>query len=221
MPWRAAIPSLSAPNVRRRRHERTAQSTCRRDDRPRHHDSRSERAAARVDIAQKIDTIAGNNSELNTAALDGCPIQSPDGLEPVHRVEPPGGRGGLDIWMATRASANAQWGAHADLGEPVNSAADDFCPTPVGNACASSSSAVKRCHGACGQGGSRARAARADPLAPVARRRPRYRRARSHRPPVAHPGVALAVAAKRPGSTRAWTKAPAHSPASCAVRKGG
>src|SRR5215216_8199337 len=30
--------------------------------------------------AQKIDEIAGNSAELNTAALDGCPIESPDGL---------------------------------------------------------------------------------------------------------------------------------------------
>jgi hypothetical protein len=30
--------------------------------------------------AQKIDEIAGNNSELNTPFQDGCPIQSPDGL---------------------------------------------------------------------------------------------------------------------------------------------
>ena len=44
----------------------------------------------------------------------------------------PGGKGGLDIWMATRASTSAPWGAPQNLGEQVNSAADDFCPTPVG-----------------------------------------------------------------------------------------
>lgn len=44
----------------------------------------------------------------------------------------PGGKGGLDIWVATRSSASAPWGAPQNLGEPVNSAADDFCPTPVG-----------------------------------------------------------------------------------------
>jgi Tol biopolymer transport system component len=81
---------------------------------------------------QKIDTIAGNNSELNTPALDGCPIQSPDGLSLYMASNRPGGKGGLDIWMATRASTSAPWGAPQNLGEPVNSAADDFCPTPVG-----------------------------------------------------------------------------------------
>ena len=34
--------------------------------------------------------------------------------------------------MASRASTSAPWGAPVNLGEPVNSAADDFCPTPVG-----------------------------------------------------------------------------------------
>jgi hypothetical protein len=34
--------------------------------------------------------------------------------------------------VATRASTSAPWGAPQNLGEPVNSAADDFCPTPVG-----------------------------------------------------------------------------------------
>ena len=82
--------------------------------------------------ALKIDEIGGNSSELNTTALDGCPIQSPDGLSLFMASNRPGGKGGLDIWMATRASTSAAWGAPANLGEPVNSAADDFCPTPVG-----------------------------------------------------------------------------------------
>jgi hypothetical protein len=82
--------------------------------------------------AQKIDEIAGNSPELNTPALDGCPIQSPDGLSLYIASNRPGGRGGLDIWVATRSSATAPWGAPTNLGEPVNSAADDFCPTPVG-----------------------------------------------------------------------------------------
>ncbi len=82
--------------------------------------------------AQKIDTVGGNSPELNTPSLDGCPIQSPDGLSLYMASNRPGGKGGLDIWVATRTTANAPWGAPANLGEPVNSAADDFCPTPVG-----------------------------------------------------------------------------------------
>jgi hypothetical protein len=82
--------------------------------------------------AQKIDDMGTNSSDLNTPSLDGCPIQSPDGLSLYMASNRPGGRGGLDIWVATRASTSAPWGAPQNLGEPVNSAADDFCPTPVG-----------------------------------------------------------------------------------------
>jgi WD40 repeat protein len=82
--------------------------------------------------AQKIDEVGSNSSELNTPALDGCPIQSPDGLSLYLASTWPGGKGGLDIWMATRANTSAPWGSPQNLGEPVNSAADDFCPTPVG-----------------------------------------------------------------------------------------
>jgi hypothetical protein len=82
--------------------------------------------------AQKLDTIGGNSSELNTPSQDGCPIQSPDGLSLYMASNRPGGKGGLDIWVATRPGTSAPWGAPVNLGEPVNSAADDFCPTPVG-----------------------------------------------------------------------------------------
>jgi hypothetical protein len=101
--------------------------------------------------AQKIDTVNGNHADVNTPSLDGCPIQSPDGLSLYIASNRPGGRGGLDIWLATRTSASAPWGAPVNLGEPVNSAADDFCPTPVG---ARGLFFVSReaLPGACGQG---------------------------------------------------------------------
>jgi hypothetical protein len=81
--------------------------------------------------AQKIDEIDGNSSELNTPFLDGCPILSPDGRRLFMASNRPGGHGGLDIWVATRPSRNAPFGAPQNLPEPVNSAADDFCPTPL------------------------------------------------------------------------------------------
>ena len=81
--------------------------------------------------AQKVDEIAGNSAELNTSSLDGCPIQSPDGLSLYMASNRPGGEGLLDIWVARRESTDAPFGAPENLGKPVNSAADDFCPTPV------------------------------------------------------------------------------------------
>jgi WD40-like Beta Propeller Repeat len=81
--------------------------------------------------AQKVDEVASNSSELNTPFLDGCPIQSPDGLSLYMASNRPGGHGLLDIWVARRESTDAPFGAPENLGAQVNSAADDFCPTPV------------------------------------------------------------------------------------------
>ena len=81
--------------------------------------------------SQKIDEIAGNHPDLNTASLDGCPIESPDGLSLYMASNRPGGKGALDIWVATRERASDPWGAPVNLPEPINSASDDFCPTPI------------------------------------------------------------------------------------------
>lgn len=69
--------------------------------------------------------------KVNTAAQDGCPIESPDGHSLFIASDRPGGKGGLDIWVAYRQSPNHPWGEPVNLPEPVNSAANDFCPTPL------------------------------------------------------------------------------------------
>lgn len=73
----------------------------------------------------------GSSSELNTAYNDGCPILSPDGLSLYMASNRPGGLGGQDIWVAHRRNTHQGWGTPVNLGAPVNSAADDYCPTPV------------------------------------------------------------------------------------------
>ena len=40
-----------------------------------------------------------------------------------------GGLGGIDIWVARRESPDDPWDAPENLGAPVNSPANDFCPT--------------------------------------------------------------------------------------------
>jgi Tol biopolymer transport system component len=77
------------------------------------------------------ESVPGTSSELNTPSLDGCPILSPDGLSLYMASDRPGGRGKLDIWVARRTSRNAPFGAPVNLGEPVNSSEDDFCPSPM------------------------------------------------------------------------------------------
>jgi hypothetical protein len=77
------------------------------------------------------EAVPGTSQDLNTQYNDGCPIQSPDGLSLYIASNRPGGLGGQDIWVAHRESADAPWGAPENLGAPVNSGANDFCPTPL------------------------------------------------------------------------------------------
>jgi hypothetical protein len=81
--------------------------------------------------AESIESLPGSGNQVNTSDLDGCPILSPDGLSLYMASTRPGGLGGIDIWVAHRASSDQGFGTPANLGAPVNSSADDFCPTPV------------------------------------------------------------------------------------------
>jgi hypothetical protein len=85
--------------------------------------------------AVNAESVPGTSSELNTPFQDGCPIQSPDGLSLYMASTRPRFEGDtrtdIDIWVAQRESKDAPWGAPVNLPEPVNSAADDFCPTPI------------------------------------------------------------------------------------------
>lgn len=79
-----------------------------------------------------IETLPGSSSQVNTAFIDGCPIQSPDGLSLyMASTRTPGGLGGIDIWVAHRPSTAVGFGTPVNLGPAINSGADDFCPTPV------------------------------------------------------------------------------------------
>jgi hypothetical protein len=68
---------------------------------------------------------------INTAALEGCPIESPDAHYLFMASNRPGGMGGIDIWVAYRTAIGAPWSVPQNLPGPVNSAFDDFCPTPL------------------------------------------------------------------------------------------
>jgi Tol biopolymer transport system component len=66
---------------------------------------------------------------FNGTALDGCPFISPDGKKFFMASNRSGGRGGIDIWVSTREKTDDPWGEPVNVGEPVNSGANDFCPT--------------------------------------------------------------------------------------------
>jgi hypothetical protein len=70
-------------------------------------------------------------TEVNSAAADGCPIESRDGLSLYIASMRPGGMLGNDIWAADRSSTELPFGEPVNLGAPVNTDANDFCPTPI------------------------------------------------------------------------------------------
>ncbi len=82
--------------------------------------------------AQNLEAV-GADDNLNTAALEGCPSISRDGLRLFFASNRAGGYGGLDIYITTRASVDDPWGAPVNAGEPINTSGDEFCPTPRHN----------------------------------------------------------------------------------------
>jgi hypothetical protein len=68
---------------------------------------------------------------VNTAVNDGCPMEGPDSRTLFIASNRPGGFGMNDIWVSVRDRDDAPWGAPINVGPPVNSTANDFCPTPL------------------------------------------------------------------------------------------
>ena len=65
---------------------------------------------------------------INTEYDDSKPSISADGLTLYFGSNRPGGYGGFDLWMSTRAATTDDWGAPVNLGEPVNGEADETFP---------------------------------------------------------------------------------------------
>ena len=84
-------------------------------------------------LALSLESIPGSSTEVNTAFLDGCPILSRDGLQLYIASNRPGGLGNLDIWVAERSTPDDGFDTPVNLGAPINSASNDFCPSPLRN----------------------------------------------------------------------------------------
>lgn len=67
---------------------------------------------------------------INTPAMEGCPIETPDGLSLMIASTREGGFGALDIWAADRPTVDSAWGPPANLGATINSEGAEFCPMP-------------------------------------------------------------------------------------------
>jgi len=59
---------------------------------------------------------------------EACSI-SADGLSLYLDSDRPGGQGGVDLWVTTRATVHDDWGAPTSLGPVINTAYDDYGPT--------------------------------------------------------------------------------------------
>ncbi len=79
--------------------------------------------------ATSIEQQPGTPSSFNTTALEGCPAVARDSKTFYFASNRSGGVGGLDIYTSTRSSADDPWGPPVNVGAPVNSPQDDFCPT--------------------------------------------------------------------------------------------
>ena len=78
--------------------------------------------------AVRIETgTPGAHPNFNTTFTDGCPSVARDGKTFFIASNRPGSQG-LDIWVSRRTSTDQPWGEPTNMGAPVNSAANDFCP---------------------------------------------------------------------------------------------
>ncbi len=75
-------------------------------------------------------SLATAVTEVNSAAPDGCPIESRDGLS-LFIASTRSGTTGNDIWAADRASQAEPFSGLTKLASPVNGPTNDFCPTPI------------------------------------------------------------------------------------------
>jgi Tol biopolymer transport system component len=64
-------------------------------------------------------------SIVNTTDHDSAPFISPDGLSLYFESTRPGGYGGWDIWVTTRATRADEWSKPINLGPPINTSTDD------------------------------------------------------------------------------------------------
>ena len=65
---------------------------------------------------------------VNTPENEWCPGISPDGLTLIVNSTRPGGLGGEDLWLTTRATRSSPWGPLIHLDERINTSGEDAKP---------------------------------------------------------------------------------------------
>lgn len=73
--------------------------------------------------------LPGSSDMVTTEMVDGCPILSPYDGSLYMASNRAGGAGLLDIWIAPKSGDG--WGDPVNAGSPINTGAEEFCPTPA------------------------------------------------------------------------------------------
>ncbi|MCI0746487.1 MAG: immunoglobulin domain-containing protein [Verrucomicrobia subdivision 3 bacterium] len=73
--------------------------------------------------------VSTNLSALNSPRYDDAATLTGDGLTIFFCSDRSGGLGGLDIWLATRATVSTPWGVPVNLGASVNTASNEGDPS--------------------------------------------------------------------------------------------
>jgi len=85
----------------------------------------------------KADFVFGEAVNLgqtvNSGASDWGPSISPDGLELYFESDRSGGSGREDLWVSTRATTEDDWGVPVNLGQTVNTVAEEWGPSISGD----------------------------------------------------------------------------------------
>jgi Tol biopolymer transport system component len=66
---------------------------------------------------------------VNSPGIDASPVITPDGLQLYFGSDREGGSGGVDLWMSTRPTKDAEWGEPVNLGDSFNTSDWDIGPS--------------------------------------------------------------------------------------------
>jgi len=83
----------------------------------------------RMSISEPWGEPVNLGSTVNSSAAEGPPSISTDGLSLFFESDRPGGYGGNDIYVSTRATIDDPWGEPVNLGPTVNSSVWDWFPS--------------------------------------------------------------------------------------------
>lgn len=84
--------------------------------------------SARGSIESPWEAAVNLGTAINGSHFDCGTCPAPDSLSILFHSNRGGGLGGFDFYLSTRDSVHGEWSAAINLGSPVNTPRDDYCP---------------------------------------------------------------------------------------------